>query len=260
MSQLLTLEYCILKEKMDTTFEDHQHISSVDIFDIYVHTLSQVTNVLKEEDLKPLVFNQFKVYGDFDKTMNAVSQNVTDIHKSTQDAITAIDSNDSSALKSAYSQLKNYQKRIHELEEDMYKDDTTGLYNRKYLFNHELDDKEACKYNGILLHLSVNNFQQINKEHGHDAGDVVLKFVSKLLQKNLNEMGVHLVRYMGVQFVAVAKESVSTKAQKIFQETVDMVLSKKFKTHAGEVLTIELQLNQKVFEKGQSFQKVYESL
>lgn len=260
MNKLLTIKYSSLKEEMDTVFEPEQNITSMDVFDHFVTALSKETNVLKEEDLRPVVFNQFKEYGDFDKTMQEVSKNVSGIEKSTQDAITAIDKNDTGGLKSAYSQLKDYQKRILELEEDMYTDDTTGMYNRKYLFNHELDKDENCKYDGILMHISVNNFQQINKEHGHEAGDIVLKLVAKTLKQHLNPMGVHLIRYMGVKFVAVAKEGVSVRVQKVFKDTVDLILSKKFKTHAGEILNIELQLSHKVFRKGQSFQEVYESL
>ncbi len=260
MSQLLMLEYSKFKEQMDSVFDNDQSITSVDLFDNFVHALSQSTNVLKEEDLKALVFNQFKGYGDFDKTMKEVSKNVSDIHQSTKDAITAIDSNNVSGLKDAYAKLKDYQKRIDELEEAIYRDDITGMYNRKFLFNHDLDANEAFKYNGILLRLSVNNFQQINKEHGYEAGNTVLKFVSTLLQKNLKAAGVYLIRYMGVQFVAVGRESVSTKVTAAFKNTVDLILSKKFKTHEGEVLHIELEFNQQIFAKGQSFQKVFESL
>ncbi len=260
MSKLLTIEYSKLKEEMDSRFESNQSLTSVDVFDVFVSALHKITNVLKEEDLKPLVFNQFKAYGDFDKKMQEVVQNVADVRKSTEDAITAIDKNDTGGLKSAYSQLKDYQKRILELEEDMYTDDTTGMYNRKYLFNYELDKDENCKYDGILMHISVNNFQQINKEYGHEAGDIVLKLVAKTLKKHLSPMGIHLIRYMGVKFVAVAKEGVSVRVQKAFKDTVDLILSKKFKTRAGQILNIELQLSHKVFEKGQSFQEVYESL
>lgn len=260
MAQLLTIEYSKFKEEMDSKFESNQSLTSVDVFDVFVSALCKVTNVLKEEDLKPLVFNQFKAYGDFDKKMQAVVQNVADVRKSTEAAITAIDSDDKHALKHAYTQLKDYQQRIYELEEDMYTDDVTGMYNRKYLFNHELDQNEAFKYDGIMIRVGVNNFAQINKEHGHAAGDTVLKFVSKILQKNLMEVGVHLIRYMGVQFMAVAKEGVSTKVQAAFKDTVELVLSKKFKTHSGEILTIELQLDKKIFKKGQKFQEVYEDL
>ena len=260
MAKLLTIKHIDFRTQMDACFDEDQDITSVDIFDTFVHALHKATNVLNEEDLKALVFKQFKAYGDFDKTMHAVAQNVSNIHQSTKDAISAIDSNDTGGLKNAYTQLKEYQKRIQELEEDIYTDDTTGMYNRKYLFNHELDEKDAFKYDGILMHLSVKNFQEINKEHGHEAGDIVLKFVSKMLQKDLKSVGVHLIRYMGVQFVCVAKESVSTKVQGIFKDSVDLVLSKKFKTHAGEVLNIELELQQRIFQKGQSFQEVYESI
>lgn len=260
MSQLLAIEYSKLKAEMDARFESDQCVTSVDIFDIFVSALCKVTNVLKEEDLKPLVFNQFKTYGDFDKKMQAVVQNVSDARKSTEAAITAIDSNDTHGLKNAYLQLKDYQQRIYELEEDMYRDDVTGMYNRKYFFSHELDHDEAFKYDGIMIRVSVNNFAQINKEHGLESGDTVLKFVSKMLQKNLTAEGIHLIRYMGVQFMAVAKESLSVKVEKVFKETVELVLSKKFKTHSGEILTIDLKLDKKIFRKGQRFQEVYENL
>ncbi len=260
MSKLLAMEYCKFKEEMDSKFELNQSLTSVDVFDTFVSALHKLTNVLSEEDLKPLVFNQFKAYGDFDKKMQAAAQHVSDARKSTEAAITAIDDNDTHALKSAYSQLKEYQKRINELEEDIYTDDVTGVYNRKYLFSHELDRDEAFKYDGILMQVCVNNFAEINKEHGLESGDTTLKFVSKILQKNLKTVGVQLVCYMGVQFIAVAKESVSTKVQAVFKDTVELVLSKKFKTHSGEILTIELQLDKKIFHKGQKFHEVYVGL
>jgi len=260
MSKLLAIEYSKLKEEMDSKFDPDQNLTSVDVFDVFVSALHKITNVLKEEDLKPLVFKQFKEYGDFDKKMQAVVEHVTAARKSTEAAITAIDSSDTPALKSAYAQLKDYQQRIYELEEDMYTDDVTGVYNRKYLVSHELDQDEAFKHDGALIRVSVNNFAQINKEHGHESGDIVLKFVSKMLQKNLAAIGVQLVRYMGVQFMVVAKEGVSAKVQEVFKDTVELVLSKKFKTHSGEILTIELQLDKKIFKKGEKFQEVYEGL
>ncbi len=260
MASLLNITHTEFRKEMDASFDSDQAITSVDIFDSFVHALGKKTNVLEEEELKALVFKQFKSYGDFDKTMKEVAQNVSGIHQTTQDAINAIDSKDSGALKKAYLQLKDYEHRILELEEDLYRDDVTGAYNRKYLSNHELDENNQFKYEGVLIYLNIDNFRQVNKEHGHEAGDAVLKFVSRLLQNHLKSAGVNLVRYMGVEFVCVVKKDVSTKAETILKETVDLVLGKKFKTHEGEILSIELQFSQQPFSKGQSFQEVYESL
>ena len=260
MAKLLAVKHGLFKKEMDSKFEDEDAVSSLDTFDTFVEALSKETNVLSLEDLKALVFNQFKSYGDFDKTMNAVAENVSGIQKSTQDAIAAIDNNDATSLKSAYSQLKEYEKRIEELEKDIYTDHTTGVYNRKYLFNYELDQAGKFKKDGCLVHVSINNFLQINKEHGYEAGDKVLKYISKLLQKNLKSVGVHLIRYMGVQFIALSKDAVSAKVEKICRDTVDDVLNKKFRAEDGGKLHIELQLNSQAFSKGQGFDEVYKKL
>jgi diguanylate cyclase (GGDEF)-like protein len=260
MTKLLAIKYAAFKQEMDSDFEDAQDITSLDLFDAFVSAFKNATNVLEEDKLRALIFNQFKNYGDFDKQMCEVAMNVSEIQQSTQDAINAIDNNDTDALKDASAQLNEYKQRISALEKEMNTDETTGAFNRKYLVNHELDKNEQMKMDGVLMRLSINNFAQINKEHGLESGDIVLKFVSKLLQKSLKTVGIDLIRYMGVQFIALSKEAVSKKTEKIFQDTVDLVLSKKFKTHDGKILNIELQFDHKVFKKGEYFQEVYEEL
>lgn len=260
MSELLSIKKAVFIKEMNEHFEVDQNITSVDVFDTFVKALSKDTNVLSEEKLKGLVFRQFKGYGDFDKTMQDVAQSVSDIKQSTEDAMTAIDNNDAGGLKSAYNQLKSYEARIQELEKDIYTDDVTGIYNRKFLMNQELDPEGCFKTDGVLLHITVNNFSQLNHEHGHEAGDTVLKFVSKVFQNSLKNMGIHLIRYMGVQFVAVAKDRVAVKASKICMDGVDTIMKKTFKTHEGEVLHIDMQFVEVAFKKGQSFQEVHETI
>lgn len=260
MPKLLAISYAAFKQEMDAAFEETQEITSLDMFDAFVAAFHKATNVLEEDKLRSLIFNQFKTYGDYDKQMCDLAKNVSEIHQSAQDAINAIDNNDKAALKDASSQLNEYKQRIAELEKEMYTDETTGVYNRKYLVNNNLDKNKKMKTSGFLMRLSINNFAQINKEHGHEAGDIVLKFVSKLLQKNLKTVGIELIRYMGVQFVALPKEVVSRKTEKIFQDTVDLVLSKKFKTHDGKILHIELQFDERPFKTGDDFQEIYAGL
>lgn len=260
MSRLLEISHTIFENAMKENYEMDQNITAVDIFETFVHALSKETNVLSGEKLKGLVFRQFKDYGDFDETVKQVSSSVSDIKKSTQDAMLAIDNQDTSALKSAYNQLKTYQERILKLEEDMYTDDMTGVYNRKYLFNHELDEGEKFKTNGTLIHISINNFLTINKEHGHESGDIVIKYISKLLQKNLRSMGIHFIRYIGVEFVAVAKDTVSAKAMDTCEQAVALILSKTFKTKSGEILHIDLKVDSVDYKEGQNFQELFETL
>lgn len=258
VAKLLTITHSEFKKEMDANFGEDQNITSLDIFDTFVATLEKDTNVLDSEALKALVFNQFKIYGDFDKTMNEVAQKLSEINESTSHAITAIDTNDTSGLKDAYSKLKAYQRRIDELEQDIYTDDTTGAFNRKYLMSKELDKDENFKSGGHLMHIKINNFLDINKEHGHESGDAVLRLVAKSLQKRLRPIGVSLSRYLGTQFVALAKPAVSKKAEAIFNETVNTMLEQKFKTHSGNVFSIEIEFEHQAYSKGDSFKQVCE--
>ncbi len=260
MAKLLTITHAAFKEEMDAHFSEDQAITSLDVFDAFVAALEKDTNVLDSKALKALVFNQFKSYGDFDKIMNEVAQRLTEINESTGDAIKSSDNKDTGALTEAYSKLKVYQKRIDELEQDMYTDDVTGVYNRKYLLNHELAKDETFKAEGHLMRITINNFLSINKEHGHESGDAVLKFVAISLEKRLKSIGIHLIRSEGIRFIALVKPIVSKKAEKVFEETVNKILKQKFKTHAGKILNIEVQFAQHAFNKGENFHTVYDNL
>ncbi len=260
MGKQLTIIHSDFKKEMDAKFNDKQSITSLDVFDAFVSALEKDTNVLDGKALKALVFSQFKVYGDFDKTMNEVAQRLSEIKESTGDAIKALDSKDSVGLKDAYAKLKLYQKRIDELEKDIYTDDVTGIYNRKYLINRELMKDETFKEDGYLMRITINNFLAINREHGHEIGDTVLKYVSQLFKKHLQNIGVQLIRYEGVKFIALIKPVISKKAQKVFEETVKMILEHKFKTHNGDILSIEVQFCEHSYSKGESFNRVYDEL
>ncbi len=260
MAELLRIKLHDLETEMERRFEKEQMINSMDLFECFVDCVGKVTNVLGPEELRGLVFRQFRSYSDYDKSMNEVAQSVSNIQKSTQDAISAIDKNDTGALKSAYDQLKSYQKRIEQLEEEMYTDDLTGVFTRKHLINRELVDAGKFKSDGLLIEITIDNFLQINKEHHHEAGDAVLKFVAKLLQKNLRAVGVHLVRYMGVRFIALCRSEIAVRSEKAVDETIHMLVSKTFKTHDGEMLNIELNKDTMAYKKGQDFKNVYENL
>jgi len=259
MAQLLTTKQASFSAELDTSFKADENMTILDMFDVYARALGGNENLLGHEGLKELIFKQLKDYCCLDETVVAVAKNVSDIKNTTEAAITAIDNNDSSSLKGAYSQLKEYQKRILELEQSVYTDEITGVKNRKYLVNHELAEGNF-KYSGTLMHIRVNNFSDINRNQGNEAGDTVLKFVSNVLQKYLKGVGIHVIRYIGVEFIAVSKSVVSTKVTKIFEETLKLILSKKFKTHDGQVVHIELEFTSAKFEKDEDFHEVYQKL
>jgi diguanylate cyclase (GGDEF)-like protein len=75
-----------------------------------------------------------------------------------------------------------------EIKNKANKDYLTGLYNRRYLFDVGNKIYEDCKTNNKTFAISIidiDHFKMINDTYGHDIGDLALKEVSRVLNKNI---------------------------------------------------------------------------
>jgi diguanylate cyclase (GGDEF)-like protein len=78
--------------------------------------------------------------------------------------------------------------RVAQLENMTVTDELTGLLNRRgfdAILRRNL--LSAARYDeaGILAYLDLNGFKKINDDHGHPAGDDVLRAVGRYLQQNI---------------------------------------------------------------------------
>lgn len=85
------------------------------------------------------------------------------------------------------------QQKVEELEFIADEDPLVQILNRR-AFYREL--KRALAYasrygmTASLLYLDLNHFKQVNDQHGHSAGDEVLRFVGKILADNVRSSDV----------------------------------------------------------------------
>ncbi len=83
------------------------------------------------------------------------------------------------------------------------KDYLTGSMNRAYF--HTLAEREVLKYKRYekefcLIMFDLDNFEAINDDYGHDAGDIVLQEVAKLCNAEIREVDL-FGRYGGEEFL-----------------------------------------------------------
>jgi len=77
-------------------------------------------------------------------------------------------------------------------------DPLTGLYKRDYLL-YRAYKLIANKKNASIIFMDLDNFGYIDKKHGHFNGDIILKDVAALLNRNTNSDS-YLCRYGGDEF------------------------------------------------------------
>lgn len=85
----------------------------------------------------------------------------------------------------------------HKVKRLSITDGLTKLYNHSY-FHQQLAEKEGKKYSIAIM--DIDNFKDFNDKYGHQAGDQVLRKLSKLLKSELREDDI-IARYGGEEFI-----------------------------------------------------------
>lgn len=112
-------------------------------------------------------------------------------------------------------------RRYHYIQNLANKDNLTGLYNTRYLYNRLADLFETSRSSGKpfgLIFMDLDNFKKIVDSHGHLNGSQAIQEVATTIQESLAEPAFG-VSYGGDEFVIVLpdydKKSTITKAEEI---------------------------------------------
>ncbi len=104
-----------------------------------------------------------------------------------------------------------------QLEETVRTDPLTGLLNRrgcKEKMDEQLNQFKRYKRPFSVLILDVDHFKSINDTFGHDAGDVVLVDLSRLMENSIRQQD-FLCRWGGEEFVLLLTETAISGAKEI---------------------------------------------
>ena len=135
--------------------------------------------------------------------------------------------------------------RLHELA---YHDRLTGLPNRMLFFDRLAQTLSAAKRgrkHAAILFLDLDGFKKVNDEHGHDAGDTVLKTVAGRLLAAVRSSDT-VARMGGDEFVIILHEleemaDAHLVAQKLLDVVApDIVLSPTEKCRVGASIGISI--------------------
>jgi diguanylate cyclase (GGDEF)-like protein len=92
-----------------------------------------------------------------------------------------------------------------QLRDQSIKDPLTGLFNRRYMLEtcrREIGRARSSGQCVSLLSIDVDHFKRFNDNHGHDAGDVVLRAVGDCLLSKFREEDIPC-RHGGEEFIVI---------------------------------------------------------
>ncbi|HEY9786407.1 MAG TPA: diguanylate cyclase [Candidatus Obscuribacterales bacterium] len=107
-----------------------------------------------------------------------------------------------------------------QLKEMSIRDALTDLYNRRYMeefFSKELIRVKRKDSPLSVIMMDIDHFKDFNDEYGHDAGDVVLREIARLLARFVRGSDI-VCRYGGEEFIAILPDTpLSTAVQRAEQ-------------------------------------------
>jgi diguanylate cyclase (GGDEF)-like protein len=140
------------------------------------------------------------IMGSFSRMLETVERQATEINSFAM------------RLDAAYKELESTNVR---LKETSFKDDLTGLYNRRF-FSVRLEE-EMSRYRRFnhpvsLVLMDLDGFKAVNDEMGHMVGDETLRDIGQILMKH--SRGINVVcRYGGDEFAVLLVETSKAGAQ-----------------------------------------------
>lgn len=121
--------------------------------------------------------------------------------------------------------LMKIRRRVDQLEQDVHRDALTGLGNRALLEMKLASALREYQEYGVpfgVLFMDIDRFKSINDTYGHQAGDAVLKNLSKNLSRHLRNTDV-CGRWGGEEFVAILHNVDESNILKIAGKLLAMI-------------------------------------
>jgi diguanylate cyclase (GGDEF)-like protein len=138
---------------------------------------------------------------------------------------------------------------FEQTQEDSLTDPLTGLPNTRFMFMHltrELARAERLKSEVALLVMDLDQFKDINDNHGHHVGDRALREIAKVLRVGIRPYDI-CVRYAGDEFIVVLSGCGQDEAERKrleLQAAVDVV---EFEARPGRRIPLGISIGAAIF-------------
>jgi diguanylate cyclase (GGDEF)-like protein len=126
-------------------------------------------------------------------------------------------------LDAAYKELESTNAR---LKETSFKDEVTGLYNRRFFslrLEEELSRYRRFNHPVSVVLLDLDGFKSVNDSLGHAVGDDTLRDVAQILMKHSRGINV-VARYGGDEFAILLVET-SKAGARLYADRIRQVVS-----------------------------------
>ena len=131
-----------------------------------------------------------------------------------------------------------------------YRDELTGLYNRRFVVEKLAQDLMEPNRQDALVMIDVDDFKHVNDCYGHDAGDMVLVCISNIMESVCRRHKV--VRWGGEEFLIILMAVTKQECFEVCEEIRKEIQAFPF-LQGNTTFYCTVTLGISLFDKEQSF-------
>lgn len=129
------------------------------------------------------------------------------------------------------------QKQLADARAEAEVDHLTGLPNRRAFETRYDSEFQATRESGEPLCVAfcdIDEFKRVNDQHGHEAGDRVLRTVAQSLA-SISDDNCHVARHGGEEFVVLLRNKMIEDAYAVIDEAREVIAARRLVNRSTEV-------------------------
>ncbi|MDZ7819281.1 MAG: diguanylate cyclase [Aliarcobacter sp.] len=210
------------------------------------------------QEVNQLLVDDFNIIEDY---MSIITSSAITLQKNSIDAQNAILNKDTESLKEIYTKMINLENEIKSLNNQLFIDDITKTYNRKWIYNKFLKDN-IFPEDGICVLLNIVDFCYIQKEYGELVAKNLLLFVTNFISSKLKDEDYEfkIAKYLESKFfIFITNENKKNVINKILN--IEQLLSNTtLKSNSGLLIKAKYDFKISLYKKDEESKTIFDTL
>ena len=203
-----------------------------------------------------------KDFNKIEEYMKIIISSTIKLQDSAKDASKAILDKDSESLDNVYDKMINLEEEIKNLTNQLFIDDITGAYNRKWIYSKLLDENANFKEDGICILVDIIDYDYIQKEYGELLANNLLAFAVNFINEKLKDekYNFQIAKFVENKFFIFVFNETRQEMLSQIKNLEQFLLKTTLKSNSGLLIKAKYDFKLNLFKKNQNSKDIFELL